>query len=257
MRVLVTNDDGAHAPGLAVLARSLVARGHDVVVVAPDEDRSGSGAAIGNLGEGSRIPYRSAPLDGLGDVESVALAGPPALCVIAACIGAFGDPPEVVASGINPGLNTGRATLHSGTVGAALTAANFGRRAVAVSLDARADEARHWDVAGGLAAEVVDWLGAAEDRTVVNLSVPDRPVVELGPVRFGTLAPFGVIRTQVLRRHDDHLELAFVPTEADLPDDSDTELARRGHVVVTPLNGIRPARADELVTHLDGRMVRP
>jgi len=55
--------------------------------------------------------------------------------VLAARLGGFGDPPDIVVSGINPGCNTGRAVLHSGTVGAALTAANFGGRGLAVSID--------------------------------------------------------------------------------------------------------------------------
>jgi 5'-nucleotidase len=253
VRVLVTNDDGLHAPGLAALAGAMVERGHDVLAVAPEGDRSGSGAAIGNLGDGAFIRYRPMSLAGLDAVESIELDAPPALCVIAACLGAFGEPPDLVASGVNPGLNTGRATLHSGTVGAALTAANFGRRAVAVSLDAREHEAKHWDVAGRLAADVVEWLAAAEDRTVVNLSVPDRPVDDLEEVRYGTLAPFGTIRTTVLERHEDRIELGFVPTQSPLPADSDTALARLGHVVVTPLTGIRPAGASDLVGHLEVR----
>jgi 5'-nucleotidase len=250
VRILVTNDDGLHAPGLSALAAALVHAGHDVVAVAPEGDRSGSGAAIGNLGDGAFLRYRPMPLAGLDGIESIELDAPPALCVIAACLGAFGDPPDVVASGINPGLNTGRATLHSGTVGAALTAANFGRSAVAVSLDAREHEARHWDVAGRLAAAVVDWLGRAEDRTVINLSVPDRPADQLAEARHATLAPFGSIRTAVLDRTEDRIELGFVPTPDPLPSASDTALARAGHVVVTPLVGIRPGGPTDLVEHL-------
>ena len=60
--------------------------------------------------------------------------------MLAARLGGFGDPPELVVSGINPGRNTGRAVLHSGTVGAALTAANFGVSGLAVSIDVRVAE---------------------------------------------------------------------------------------------------------------------
>jgi 5'-nucleotidase len=68
-------------------------------------------------------------------VPAYAVDGPPGLCVLAARLGGFGHRPELVVSGINPGCNTGRAVLHSGTVGGALTAANFGGRGLAVSID--------------------------------------------------------------------------------------------------------------------------
>ena len=135
MRILVTNDDGILAPGIAALAQAMVAAGHDVVVAAPLDDRSGSGAAIGAVHADGTIDVKPVELDGLDGVPSFMVTGPPALCVMAARLGGFGDPPDLVVSGINPGCNTGRAVLHSGTVGAALTGANFGCRGLAVSID--------------------------------------------------------------------------------------------------------------------------
>ena len=55
MRILVTNDDGLHAPGLRALAEALDAAGHEIIAIAPEGDRSGSGAAIGNLGDGAML----------------------------------------------------------------------------------------------------------------------------------------------------------------------------------------------------------
>jgi 5'-nucleotidase len=134
-RVLVTNDDGVASPGLHALARALVDDGHEVIVVAPDREMSGSAAAIGQVHIDQGIDAERIELPGLDGVPAYALAGPPGLCVLTARLGGFGDPPELVVSGINPGCNTGRAVLHSGTVGAALTAANFGCRGLAVSID--------------------------------------------------------------------------------------------------------------------------
>jgi 5'/3'-nucleotidase len=135
MRVLVTNDDGVASPGLHALARALVDENHDVVVVAPDREMSGSAAAIGQVHVEVGIDAERIDLPRLDGVPAYAVAGPPGLCVLTARLGGFGDPPDVVVSGINPGCNTGRAVLHSGTVGAALTAANFGCRGLAVSID--------------------------------------------------------------------------------------------------------------------------
>jgi 5'-nucleotidase len=135
MKVLVTNDDGVGSPGLHALARVLVDDGFDVIVVAPDREMSGSAAAIGQVHLNEGIDAERVELPRLDGVPAYAVAGPPGLCVLTARLGGFGDPPDLVVSGINPGCNTGRAVLHSGTVGAALTAANFGCRGLAVSID--------------------------------------------------------------------------------------------------------------------------
>ncbi len=253
MRILVTNDDGLHAPGLIALATALDAAGHDVIAIAPEGDRSGSGAAVGNLIEGSFLRYRKMPLAGLEGVESIELDGPPALCVLAACLGAFGAPPELVASGVNPGLNTGRLTLHSGTVGAALTAANHGLSSVAVSIAGREHSVQNWETAGRLAAQVVEWLPGADAGTVVNLSLPDVPMEELGELRFGTLAPFGNVRAEIIDRTEGRMEFAFVVTDAQLPEDSDAAQVAAGHPVVTALTGIRGHEPPGLVDHLRSR----
>ena len=119
MRILITNDDGHASRGLGVLAAAVAAAGHDVVVVAPDRDQSGCGAGIGQWHLDEHIDVQDVDLPDAPGVRAVALQGTPALAVFAANLGAFGPAPELVVSGINPGLNTGRATLHSGTVGAA------------------------------------------------------------------------------------------------------------------------------------------
>jgi 5'-nucleotidase len=134
-RILVTNDDGVESAGLHALVRALVDGGRDVMVVAPARDMSGSGAAIGRIHLDERIDAEQVELPGLAGVPAYAVDGPPGLCVLAARLGGFGHRPELVVSGINPGCNTGRAVLHSGTVGGALTAANFGGRGLAVSID--------------------------------------------------------------------------------------------------------------------------
>lgn len=244
MRLLVTNDDGLHAPGLLHLARAARDAGHDVLAVAPEGDWSGSAAAIGNLGERSDIRCRGMPLDGLEEVESYELDAPPALCVIAAGLGAFGDPPELVLSGVNPGLNTGRSTQHSGTVGAALTARHFGVSGVAVSIDGHEHSVEHWEVAAALGVRVGEWAGSSAGPLTLNVSVPDRPMERIRRPVHGKLARLGAIRTEVLGRTEERLELGFRPTGSELPDDVDTSLAAAGHLVITPLTGVSAAPFD-------------
>ena len=143
MRVLVTNDDGVSSEGLWALAKRVVDAGYEAVVAAPTTDMTGMGAAIGGDLHGGELSSKNCARRP-GATPCWAVDGPPALCVIMTQLGAFGDPVPMVVSGVNPGLNCGRSALHSGTVGAALTAANNGAHGIAVSLDVT-DAAMEWD----------------------------------------------------------------------------------------------------------------
>jgi hypothetical protein len=99
MRILVTNDDGVESPGIKTLAAMLAADGHEVTVFAPTSDRSGAGAGIGKLYGDIPPPVTRADWPDVPGVAVHALDAPPATAVLAACMGAFGDPPELVASG--------------------------------------------------------------------------------------------------------------------------------------------------------------
>src|ERR1700722_6104084 len=166
MRALITNDDGIGSRGLRVLARAAVAAGLDVTVAAPDSERSGSGAALSALepgggargggGPGGRLLVGEQPLDGLDGVRAFAVRASPALIAFVATSGVFGSVPDIVLSGVNHGPNTGPAVLHSGAVGAALTAASHGIPALAISLAAQVPV--HWDAAGAATARALAWF---------------------------------------------------------------------------------------------------
>src|SRR5689334_168131 len=132
MRILVTNDDGLHAPGLRALTRAATRVG-EVVVVAPATDQSGQSAALG-----LRQPIRAervAVEPPLGVGEVFAVHATPATCVILACSQLSPRPFDLVLSGVNHGPNVGADVWYSGTVGAARAACLLGIPAVAVSLD--------------------------------------------------------------------------------------------------------------------------
>src|SRR4029077_14524824 len=82
---------------------------------------------------------------------------PPPTALFAACLGAFGDLPDLIASGINPGANTGHLVLHSGTVGATLPDAGYGIPGIAVSMEWSQEQQYHWDTAACVAAAAVEW----------------------------------------------------------------------------------------------------
>ena len=195
MRILVTNDDGVRAPGIAALARAAHDAGHEVVVVAPLVDYSGAGAAVGPVHSRDGVDYESHALDGL-DVPAFGIDGPPALAVILACVGGFGPRPELVLSGVNHGINVGRSAMHSGTVGAALTGAHFGLRCLAASIR-WGDEPVPWSTPATLAAALLPVLAGSPAGTVLNLNAPNLALPSVRGVRQGALARGGSIRSAV------------------------------------------------------------
>jgi 5'-nucleotidase len=196
MRILVTNDDGVFAPGIAALARGIATAfgdEHELVVVAPLEDHSGAGAAVGRVYERESIPYEAVQVRGLEHLPTYGIEGTPALAVILACIGGFGETPDLVVSGINHGTNAGRSALHSGTIGATLTGAQFGVRGLAVSI-AWGEEPVPWETPVALATEVIPLLPSMAPATVLNLNSPALPLDRLRGVRHGRLGAVGLIR---------------------------------------------------------------
>src|SRR3984957_8772360 len=137
VRILVTNDDGVRAPGIAALVRALAgwveaavgehqllvvallwraragwgeaaAGEHELIVGAPLENHSGASSAVGTVYERSSLDYERVLIEGAEDVAAYGLDASPALSVIVGVLGGFGPRPDVIVSGINLGVNIGR-----------------------------------------------------------------------------------------------------------------------------------------------------
>jgi len=232
MRALLTNDDGIDSPGLHELARHVEAAGFEVVVVAPSFDASGTGASLGHISRDRPIGYKEVQIIGLAG-KAFALDGPPALCTITSHLEAFGPRPDVVISGPNLGLNTGRSVLHSGTVGAALAAQNFGIKGLAVSL--AVSDPWHFDTACRYSIELLKILVQGPERCVLNLNVPALPFEQTNGLRWGRLAEFGSVRSQVVGHTEGQLNFDLVEIDFDAPADSDLGLVNAGFAAVTSL----------------------
>ncbi|MGI8807359.1 MAG: 5'/3'-nucleotidase SurE [Acidimicrobiales bacterium] len=225
----MTNDDGVTSPGLHALAAAAGDLDAEVMVVAPSSDQSGTGAAIRPLHSSGTVAFESVTLPGLEAVLAYRVDCPPALAVLSAVLGSQELRPDLVLSGINIGLNLGVAVLHSGTVGAALTATNLGLPAVAVSIDA--GRRPHWATAAAIAEAAARWLSATRLPVVLNINVPDVGVEDLAGVRSATLSRFRGARAES-GTPDDIL---------DLEPDSDAFLVRHGFATITVLHGLREA----------------
>jgi 5'-nucleotidase len=229
MRVLVTNDDGIDSPGLRTLAGVVRDRGHDVLV-----------SSVGD------VAWEPRPWDGWPPDTVLSVDATPALITLVAVHEKFGPRPELVVSGINLGANTGRAILHSGTVGAAFTGYQNGCPALAMSLDAvdAVDERTgplHWDTAGVVAGRILDWMGEDGRPLVINGNVPNRAVDELAGIRQGTLDLLGTF--QAVMTEPSGRTVRVTVAEGDGPGaDTDSALLHRGFVSVTAL---RPVVEDD------------
>jgi 5'-nucleotidase len=238
MRILGTTDDGVESPGIRALAGALVHAGHDVTVLAPTTDRSGAGAAVGTVYGLGPAPVHTIEWPELPGVPVHSVDAPPAAAVLVACLGALGDLPEFIASGINPGANTGHLVLHSGTVGATLTAANYGIPGIAVSLEWSDSGDYHWDTAARFAAAAVEWAATPGPLPrVLNMNVPNRPVDEILGVREAELAPHGEVWVASAEITGGDLKLEISGRDDPAPG-TDVALVRDGYVAVTPLMSI-------------------
>jgi len=242
MRALITNDDGIDCVGLHLLARAAAGAGLDVIVAAPDGQRSGSGTAMSALAANGHLLVHERELDGLDKIRAVAVSASPAMIVFVALSGAFGPRPDIVLSGVNQGPNTGLGVLHSGTVGAALTAAARGVPAMAFSL--ASDMPGHWDTAGTVAAQAVDWfLPRATAPVTVNVNVPDLPAADVRGLRAARLATIGAVQAQIGEPGHGFIPVRYVRADHEPEPDSDVALLRQGWATVTALDGPRESAA--------------
>lgn len=234
---LITNDDGIHSPGLRRLAAAAIAEGLDVTIAAPAAEASGSSASIIGAEEDGRIHFERRTLEGCEGVPAFAVHAAPALIALIAEHGAFGASPDLVLSGVNRGANVGRAILHSGTVGAALTGGVNGARGLAVSLDVGINPTVcHWDACRPLVRELIALLLDQPAGTVFNLNVPNRD--EPFELREGPLASFGVVQTTMTRKHKEHVRLSVADTPTDQEAGTDAALLSAGYATLTSISAI-------------------
>lgn len=251
MRALITNDDGIDSDGLAALARAAVAADLEVVVAAPRQESSGSSAGLTAVRDGGTVVVDRRSLADLDGAAAFAVAAHPGFIALAAVNGAFGPPPDVVLSGINRGANVGRAVLHSGTVGAALTAALHGVRAMAVSLDValHSEALPHWDSGELVARRVLPLLLDAPTGTTLNLNVPDRPSGELGELCRARLARVGAVQNH-FEQLGGRLRVTETAVSGEPEAGTDIGILALGHPSITELSPLREVSESYLPEYL-------
>ena len=165
MNILISNDDGVHAPGIEALYEALTPLGN-VTVVAPDRNLSGASSAL-TLTNPLRLQQHK---NGFYSVN-----GTPTDCVHLAINQLMTTPPDIVVAGVNHGANLGDDTFYSGTVSAAAEGRHLGLPAVAMSLTSRAED--NLPTAAKVARKVVEHIvnHPIPSDQILNVNVPDLP----------------------------------------------------------------------------------
>ena len=228
MRILVANDDGYLAPGLAALVERMRALG-DVFVIAPEANHSG---ASNSLTLSRPLSVREAP-NGFRYVN-----GTPTDCVHIALTGLLGERPDLVVSGINNGQNMGDDTIYSGTVAAAMEGYLFGVPSIAFSQVEKGHA--HLESAAQVAAEIVERFvrEPLPAPMLLNVNIPNRPRQEIGAMRVTRLGKRHHSEP-VIRATNPHGEpiywIGAAGTAKDAGPGTDFHAVERGEVSITPL----------------------
>ena len=241
-RILLINDDGIEAPGLAILERIAAELAREVWVVAPEHDQSGVSHAV-SLHHPIRVTSRGP--------RRWAVTGTPGDCVVMGLSHLMrGSPPQLLLSGVNRGANLGIETVFSGTVGGAMTGMMLGIPSIALSQAWTNREAVRWDTAVTLGPRIVQELmniGWSKD-TCLSVNFPDLPADEAGPLTLARQGAGSVEGMDVEPRTDPrgftYYWVSFRRGDRDQGPESDVAALNAGRVVVTPL---RYDRTDEEV----------
>lgn len=228
MRILLSNDDGYFAPGLAALAEALREVG-DVVVVAPEQNRSGASNSL-TL---DRPLFLKKAANGFHYVN-----GTPTDCVHLAVTGMLDTLPDIIVSGVNLGANMGDDTIYSGTVAAATEGYLLGIPSIAVSLTSF--EGKNFSTAGRVARELVERFSRQPvwDPILLNVNVPDIPYSQLNGqevTRLGRRHKAEPVVKTVSPRNETLYWIGAAGAAADAGPGTDFNAIERGCVSITPL----------------------
>ena len=222
--VVLTNDDGVHAPGLAALEKALAELG-DVYVIAPEREQSACGHALT-----LHRPLRALPMG----PRRFAVNGTPSDCVNMAVLGFLPETPVLIVSGINHGANLGDDVTYSGTVSAAMEGTLLGVPSIAVSLVDGGD----FDVAGRVARLVAMrvLVGGLPGNTLINVNVPSQPPRGIRMTRLGHRVYKEKIVEQTDPRGRSHYWIGGGEARWDDLDGTDMGAVHDGYVALTPLH---------------------
>jgi 5'/3'-nucleotidase SurE len=252
--ILLTNDDGYQAPGITALYDALIKANHDVILVAPATQQSGSSAGI--TSSGVALTQHSERI--------YSVTGKPADAVLVGLSEFFKeDPPDLVISGANFGQNSGRDAMISGTVGAAVMANSRGIPAIAISVEINFRELEQRftstlaampgaaDFVIGLLAEDVN----LEKNTILNINYPARQPEDIQGVKATTLANYSLFAGS-FRQNDEGKLLPNFNLNPPLGRGTDAFELSQGYITVTRLDGTYGLKANRSLKQMAANLAK-
>ncbi len=253
-RILLTNDDGYDAPGVTALYDALTAAGHDVVMVAPAEQQSGSSASMS-----------SGALELTRHSESIwSVGGRPADAVRIGLFEVMKDnPPDLVISGTNFGQNSGRDAIVSGTVGAAVTALGLGFPAIAISAEVKFAEMEDrfpstlmvMPDAAALVVRLLESDVKLPEGAVLNINYPAVPLDEVKGHAATMLSDYSLFGKSFAKTEDGRYQVNFNMTPPSGAGTDSYELSR-GYVTYTRLDGTYNMKVNRALRNVVREMER-
>ena len=240
LRLLITNDDGVHAPGLFALQKTLRAAGHTVTVVAPQNPQSASGHGIT-----MHKPLRIHSVTLSDGSSAYAVSGTPADCAILGIHEVLKKEVDLVVSGINYGANLGWDVLYSGTVAAAQEATIQGVPAIALSV-VHPEGHTYWETAADFAVKLVAQVAVhgLPLYTLLNANVPNKPASEIQGVKICHQGR-RIYEEPVVKRTDpmgkDYFWMGGTLAKEEGESGTDTHATAHDHISVTPIHLERTA----------------
>lgn len=235
MRILLTNDDGIHAEGLAVLERIARQLSDDVWIIAPETDQSGLAHSL-TLSEPLRLRKISE--------KHYALRGTPTDCVIMGVRKVLPEAPDLILSGVNNGANVADDVTYSGTIAGAMEGTVLGIRAIALSQEYNSHEEGRvipWDVVETHAPDLLRKLIKTElpDGVFLNVNFPNCSPDEVKGERVATQGKRAHVASIDERRDGrgfPYYWLRFARGEERPSSGSDVEAIRENYISITPLH---------------------
>jgi 5'-nucleotidase len=233
LNILLTNDDGIYAEGILVLARILIKDGHQVIIVAPDRERSAAGHSITIL---DPLRANKVYLD-IDNLQAYKVNGTPADCVKLGLEKLVDFNTDLVISGINDGPNIGYDVLYSGTVSAAMEGFMMGYTSISVSLDNR--KSNYFSSGAKFIKNFIkDIISAVNDIMLLNINIPGLPesdIKGMAYTRLGDSQYEDSFEERIAPNGKKYFWLTGYINEDNISEDTDIWALKHNKISITPL----------------------
>ena len=230
MNILLTNDAGVFAPGIAELGRQLLEKGYNVTIVAPEKQNSGKSHAITLM---KKLIVKKVHIEEI-NLDAYSVSGTPADCVRAA-LEIYGNKFDYCFSGCNLGYNAGMDILYSGTVSAAIEANVFRIPSIAVSAQYNRENT-NYKTASKVAIEIFEKVHSQiNDAIVLNVNAPKLEYKDLKGIKTCKIGGSVMDKYTTFKIENGYSLELHGRNKSENKENTDRHYLENGYATVTPL----------------------